>query len=123
MRFVGLPYRLGADPVKGEATDCLHLAFRTIELGSVRVPPIKRQWYVHLARNEMKPIYQDWFDLTEQTFGPEQYAMTLLDGEGDFSLATVIDGGLLLVRQTVGSIWAPLDSLRPMNFRRFRNVV
>jgi hypothetical protein len=119
MRFIGLPYKLGADPLNGQATDCLHLCFRTIEMGPVPVPPIKRQWYLHLARKELDPIIEDWFELTEQTNGPEDYAMTLLKDEGNFSIATVIDDGLLFVRRSTGAAWAPLSSLRPMNFRRF----
>jgi hypothetical protein len=121
MKFVGLPYRLGADPVGGEASDCVRMVFRVTELGGVKTPKIERKWYLWLAQGNMDAIKKDWFDLTEQTNGPEQYAMTLL-GEGVFSIAVVVDGGLLTVRSTVGVQWVPLTSLRPMNFRRFKNV-
>jgi hypothetical protein len=120
MRFLGLPYRLGADPLKGRATDCVHLTFRTQELDGVKIPPIKREWYHALCRKDISPLMQDWYDLTTQTQGPEQHAMTVLSRNPEFSLAVVIDGGLLSIRENTGAIWTPLSSLRPMNYRRFQ---
>lgn len=121
MRFVGLPYRLGADPMSGEASDCIRMVLRVLELGGLEPPAVERRWYLLLARQQLDVIRDEWFALTEQTMGPEQYAMTLLPNEGDFSIAIVVDGGLLTVRSTVGVQWVPLESLRPMNFRRLKH--
>lgn len=121
MRYVGLPYRLGADPEDGEASDCIRMVLRVLAMGGLNPPAIERKWYNHLTLGEIDQIMADWFALTEQTFGPEEYAMTLLPAEGLFSIAIVVDGGLLSVRQSVGVIWAPLSSLRPLNFRRLIN--
>lgn len=121
MKYIGLPYKLGADPENGEATDCIRLVFRVLEMGGITPPPITKKWYLHLARKEAEPIMQDWYSYTEQTFGPEDYAMTLLTPGVNFSIAIVVDGGLLGVRPRVGVTWAPLEHLKPMNFRRFRH--
>jgi len=121
MRFVGLPYRLGADPMGGEASDCIRLVLRVLELQGLQPPAIERRWYLLLARGELETIREEWFALTEQTMGPHQHAMTLLPNEGDFSIAIVVDGGLLSVRSTVGVQWTPLESLRPLNYRRLKH--
>lgn len=121
MKYIGLPYKLNADPENGEGSDCIRLVLRVLEMGGIEAPPITRKWYVHLARKEGEPIMRDWFSYTEQTFGPEEYAMTLLMPGANFSIAIVVDGGLLGVRPRAGVTWAPLGSLKPMNYRRFRH--
>lgn len=121
MKYIGLPYKLGADPENGEASDCIHLVFRVANSRGVKTPDIPRRWYLHLARKEPEPIMNDWFNYTEQTFGPEDCAMTLITPGVNFSIAIVVDGGLLGVRPRVGVTWAPLEHLRPMNYRRFRH--
>jgi len=120
-KYVGLPYRLGADPEDGKATDCIRLVLRVLAMGGYHPPLIERDWYGHLARRDIKPIMDDWFRLTEQTYGPEEYAMTLLPGEGDFSIAIVVNNGLLMLRRATGVTWAPLTSLPMMNYRRLIN--
>jgi hypothetical protein len=122
MKYIGLPYRLGADPESGEATDCIRLVLRVLEGAGLTPPPVERKWYNHLAKREIQPIMEDWYALTEQTAGPEDYAMTILPGEGDFAIAIVVQGGLIAVRTSSGSIWVPLESLIPLNFRRLRHA-
>lgn len=122
MRYLGLPFKLGADPENGNATDCVHLVFRVAQQNGVTTPEIKREWYSHLGKRNIGPIMKDWFSLTEQTMGPEQCAMAIMPDENIFAMSIVVDGGLLFVRSSVGVIWAPLSSLKPMNYRRFRNA-
>jgi hypothetical protein len=71
-----------------------------------------------MAKQEMNAIMQDWFEMTEQTNGPEDYAMTILSRTSNFAIAIFVDNGLLAVRPNVGVTWTPLESLRPMNYRR-----
>lgn len=120
LRFLGLPYRLGADPVKERATDCVHLVFRTLESDGLQTPPIKRCWYRELSSNNITSIMKDWYSLTVQTAGPEQHAMTVLSHSPEFALGVFIDDGLLAVHPTMGSIWTPVGSLPPLHYRRFQ---
>lgn len=122
MKYVGMPYRMGADPTNGNATDCIRLVLRVLEDAGLNPPSVERRWYKLLAERNLKAIREDWFSLTEQTMGPEQYAMTILPSDGDFSIAVVVDDGLLTVRATVGVVWVPLSSVRPMNYRRLKNA-
>lgn len=116
--YVGLPYRLGADPENGKASDCIHLAFRVLETGGKQPPPMNRQWYRWLVRGEIEPIMRDWLTFTEPVEAPEDYAMTLLSSEGDFCVGIVVGGGLMMLRKTTGVTWVPLPSLLPMQYRR-----
>ena len=122
MKYVGLPYRLGADPDGGTGTDCIRLVLRVLADAGLNPPAVERHWYRLLAQRDYQAIKEDWFALTEQTMHTEQYAMTLLPTEGEFSIAVVVDGGLLAVRSTVGVVWVPLTSVRPLNYRRLKNV-
>jgi hypothetical protein len=85
-------------------------------------PAVQRHWYRLLARGDTNTIRQEWLELTEQVNGPEQYAMAILPYDGDFSIAIVVDGGILTVRANVGVVWVPLQSLRPLNYRRLKHV-
>jgi hypothetical protein len=122
MKYVGLPYRLGADPESGTATDCIRMVLRVLADAGLNPPDVERRWYRLLAQRDIQAIKADWFAMTEQTMGPEQYAMTLLPTDGDFSIAIVVDNGLLVVRATVGVVWVPLSTTRPLNYRRLKHV-
>jgi hypothetical protein len=122
MRYIGLPYRLGADPRTGRGTDCIRLVLRVLEDAGFNPPSVERRWYKLLAQRDYAAIEADWYSLTEQTSVPEQYAMTLLPTEGDFSIAIVVDQGILAVRATIGVVWVPLSSMRPLNYRRLKHV-
>lgn len=121
MKYLGLPYRIGADPEDGIACDCIHLVLRVLAMGGLHPPEVQRRWYNFLATKEINKIMEEWSALTEQTFGPEDYAMTVLPSAMDFSIAIVVNNGLLMVRPTTGVTWVPVSSLQPMNFRRLRH--
>jgi hypothetical protein len=122
MKYVGMPYRMGADPESGKATDCIRLVLRVLTDAGLNPPSIEKKWYRLLAQQDISAIRTDWLSLTEQTQGPEEYAMALLPNEGDFAIAVVVDNGLLTVRANVGVVWVPLSSLHPLNYRRLKNV-
>lgn len=123
MKYVGMPYRMGADPRNGNGTDCIRLVLSVLDDAGLHPPPVERRWYKWLAEGNLKAIRNDWLSLTEQTTGPEQYAMTLLPTEGIFCIAIVVDDGLLTVSANLDVVaWVPLRSLRPLNYRRLRHA-
>lgn len=121
MKYLGLPYRIGADPEEGVGCDCIHLVLRVLAMGGLNPPDVERRWYNYLATKEIDKIMLEWFELTEQTYGPEDYAMTVLPSATDFSIAVVVNQGLLTVRPSFGVTWVPLTSMQPMNYRRLRH--
>jgi hypothetical protein len=123
MKYVGMPYRMGADPRNGNGTDCIRLVLRVLEDAGLQPPPVERQWYKWLAEDNLDAIRDDWYALTEQTAGPEQYAMALVPTGGVFCIAVVVDDGLLTVSANLDMVaWVPLHSIRPLNYRRLRNA-
>lgn len=121
MRYVGLPFKMGADPDAGEASDCIRLVLRVLEHAGLNPPSVERRWYNHLAKREIKEIMADWFRLTEQTHGPEDYAMTVLP-LADFAIAIVVSGGILSVTPSTGVLWSPIKNFKPLNYRRLKSA-
>lgn len=123
MHYVGMPYRLGADPRYGNSTDCIRLVLNVLRDAGLSPPEVERKWYRWLAEGDIDAIRNDWLSLTEQTNGPEQYAMALLPAEGLFCIAVVVDGGLLTIGSRLEKVtWVPLVNVRPLNYRRLKNV-
>lgn len=50
--LIGLPYRLGADPVKHGAADCVSLARTVLQHYGIESPSPKRDWYRRLKRGD-----------------------------------------------------------------------
>lgn len=123
MKYISMPYRMGGNPRNSKSTDCIRLVLCVLEDAGLNPPAVEKQWYKWLAERNLEAIKADWFALTEQTMQPEQYAMTLLPAEGDFCIAIVVDEGLLTVSASLDAVmWVPLHSLRPLNYRRLKNV-
>jgi hypothetical protein len=120
MKYIGLPFRLGADPKDGEAADCIRLVLRVLEEAGLNPPHVERKWYALLAHHNLEAIREDWFSLTEQTAKPEEYAMTVLPSASEFSIGVVVSDGLLSVRNETGVLWMPLQNLPPLNYRRLK---
>ena len=47
-QLIGLPYRLGADPIKNNAGDCLSLVRTVLAYDGYIVPIGRREWYLSL---------------------------------------------------------------------------
>ena len=44
-QLIGLPYRLGADPARHKAGDCLSLCKTVLKSYGISSPEPKREWY------------------------------------------------------------------------------
>ena len=51
-QLIGLPYRLGADPVTHGAGDCLSLARTVVANYGFTVPKGERDWYRRLRKKD-----------------------------------------------------------------------
>lgn len=122
MRFIGLPYKLGADPITTEGADCVHLVFRVQALHGLPPPPIRRDWYRLLRRGDIGALRADYEALTRPIPEPRQLAMTLLPEDG-FALGVFVDGGLLFIHQWARVTWVPQSVLLPLQYREFLHAV
>jgi hypothetical protein len=67
--LVGMPYRLGADPEKHGAADCLSLARHVVGHYGYTMPAPQRNWYRRLRRKDYSIFPEElstWGDIIEQ---------------------------------------------------------
>jgi hypothetical protein len=51
-QLIGLPYRLGAEPEKHGAADCLSLSRAVLHWYGISIPPAQRSWYRRLRHRD-----------------------------------------------------------------------
>ena len=93
VHLIGMPYRLGADPEKNNAVDCLHLAKTVLANYGIKTPEPTRNWYRKFRKGEyqiFKEELEKWGNKTEHskigTVGlcksNEGYGLAVYWGEG-----------------------------------------
>ena len=60
--LIGLPYRLGADPIKHGAADCLTLARYVLKTYGIDSPEGNRSWYRRLRKQDYS-IFREQLEL------------------------------------------------------------
>ena len=58
-QLVGLPYRLGADPEKHKAGDCLSLVRTVLANYGFTVPQGQRDWYRRLRKKDYSIFFEE----------------------------------------------------------------
>ena len=58
-QLIGLPYRLGADPVKHKAGDCLSLVRTVLANYGFIVPKGQRDWYRRLRKKDYSIFFEE----------------------------------------------------------------
>ena len=61
-QLIGLPYRLGADPEKHGALDCVSLSRTVLKYYGIKSPEPTRQWYRRLKRKDYS-IFREQLEL------------------------------------------------------------
>ena len=112
-QLIGLPYRLGADPIKHGAGDCLSLARTVLATYGFTVPKGKRDWYRKLRKKDYSIFFEElnrWgVDST-----PKLGAIALCKSDDGYGMAAFYEEGWLSYRKTLESqvvIWSPLEVL------------
>ena len=110
-QLIGLPYRLGADPVKHHAADCLTLALRFLEHYDIKTPIPKRDWYRRLRRHDYS-VFEEQLNLWGvRTNRVELGTVALCPIEERFGLAVYYEKGWINCKES-GVCWRPIDGLR-----------
>ena len=112
--LIGLPYRLGADPERHRAADCLTLSRYVLGTYGIKTPVGERSWYRRL-RDKDYSIFREQLELWGTPTVDIKVGTVALcqagDGDG-VGLATFIDdypGWLSFVGTEV--VWSPLEVL------------
>tara|TARA_R100000742_G_C4255034_1_gene73019 strand:- start:50 stop:457 length:408 start_codon:yes stop_codon:yes gene_type:complete len=113
-QLIGLPYRLGADPKKHKAGDCLSLCRTVLTHYGIKSPEPKRNWYRRLRKKDYS-IFTEELNRWGIESPPKLGAIGLCRGENDgYGMAAFWEDGWLSYRKTYGQLvvsWCPIDGL------------
>ena len=109
-QLIGLPYRLGADPVKHHAADFLALARTVLKHYGINSPEPTRDWYRRFRKKDYK-IFKEklerWGNETKQfNIG----TVALCKSKYGFGLAVYYEEGWINCGESEVR-WSPLDGL------------
>ena len=109
-QLIGLPYRLGADPVKHHAADCLSLARTVLSHYGINSPEPTRDWYRRFRKKDYKIFKEElerWGNETKQfNIG----TVALCKSKYGFGLAVYYEEGWINCGESEVR-WSPLDGL------------
>jgi len=112
-QLIGLPYRLGADPVKHGAGDCLSLVRTVLATYGFTVPKGERDWYRRLRKKDYSIFFEELNRWGVES-PPKLGAIALCKSGDGFAMAAFWEDGWLSYRKTFGELvvnWCPLDNL------------
>ena len=113
-QLIGLPYRLGADPVKHKAGDCLSLVRTVLGHYGFVVPQGKRDWYRRLKRKDYSIFFEELNRWGVES-PPKLGTIGLCKSEDDsYGMAAWYEEGWISYQRTLGGqvvIWSPLNAL------------
>jgi hypothetical protein len=109
--LIGLKYRLGADPQRHKAADCLTLAKAVLKYQGVPTPAGRREWYRRLRRGDTAVFQEElsrWGVTVEQ---PKLVTVALCQTDSGFGMASYFEDGWI---HFAGSAvqWSPIGALQ-----------
>lgn len=121
-RWIGLPHKFAADPDDGEGADCLILAHKILLSANAPCPPMKDEWLGLAREQKWGELEKEWDKYMLPVEKPRIYDLHMTRNDnGCFSIATVVDDGIVFVSHRKGVAWIPL-SLVKGNFWRVRHA-
>jgi len=112
-QLIGLSYRLGADPEKHKAGDCLSLVRTVLANYGFSVPKGKRDWYRRLRKKDYSIFFEE-LNRWGVDSPPKLGTIALCKSDDGYGMATFYEDGWLSYQKTLGGlvvIWLPLKAL------------
>ena len=112
-QLIGLPYRLGADPVKHGAGDCLSLVRTVVANYGFTVPKGERDWYRRLRKKDYSIFFEELNRWGVES-PPKLGAIALCKSNNGYGMAAYYEEGWLSYQKRLEEsvvIWSPLDNL------------
>ena len=112
-QLIGLPYRLGADPEKHKAGDCLSLCRTVLKSYGISSPEPKRSWYRRLRKKDYS-IFTEELNRWGVDSPPKLGAIALCKSDDGYGMAAFYEEGWLNYQKTLEGqvvIWSPLNVL------------
>ena len=111
--LIGLPYRLGADPEKHKAGDCLSLCRTVLKSYGISSPEPERSWYRRLKKKDYSIFFEELNRWGVES-PPKLGTIGLCKSDDGYGMAAYYEEGWLSYRRTLESqvvIWSPLEAL------------
>ena len=112
-QLIGLPYRLGADPIKHGAGDCLSLCRTVLAHYEISSPEPERSWYRRLRKKDYSIFFEE-LNRWGVDSPPKLGVIALCRSDDGYGMAAYYEEGWLNYKKTFGELvvgWSPLDSL------------
>ena len=109
-QLIGLPYRLGADPIKHHAVDCLSLARTVLKHYGINSPEPTRDWYRRVRRKDFSIFKEQLENWGNETNEFKIGTVALCKSSIGYGLAVYWENGWLNCGEQVVR-WNPIDSL------------
>ena len=112
-QLIGLPYRLGADPVTHGAGDCLSLVRTVVANYGFIVPKGERDWYRRLRKKDYSIFFEELNRWGVES-PPKLGAIALCKSNNGYGMAAYYEEGWLSYQKRLEElvvIWSPLDNL------------
>ena len=112
-QLIGLPYRLGADPEKHKAGDCLSLCRTVLKSYGISSPDPKRSWYRRLKKKDYSIFFEE-LNRWGVDSPPKLGAIALCKSDDGYGMAAYYAEGWLSYKKTFGGqvvMWSPLNAL------------
>ena len=112
-QLIGLPYRLGADPEKHKAGDCLSLCRTVLKSYGISSPEPERSWYRRLRKKDYSIFFEE-LNRWGVDSPPKLGAIALCKSDDGYGMAAFYEEGWLNYQKTLGGqvvIWSPLNAL------------
>ena len=112
-QLIGLPYCLGADPVKHGAGDCLSLCRTVLKSYGISSPDPERSWYRRLRKKDYS-IFTEELNRWGVDSPPKLGAIALCKSENGYGMAAYYEEGWLNYQKIFENrvvVWSPLNAL------------
>ena len=112
-QLIGLPYRLGADPEKHKAGDCLSLCRTVLKSYGISSPDPERSWYRRLKKKDYSIFFEE-LNRWGVDSPPKLGTIALCKSDDGYGMAAFYEEGWLNYQKTLGGqvvIWSPLNAL------------
>jgi len=110
--LIGIPYRLGADPLKHGATDCVNLCRTVLAWYGINTPAPTRQWYRRLRDGDTAVFWEELESWGYRTTTAAATTVALLKIGTGYGLAAYYEEGWLYCNAQMNRVaWSPFVSI------------
>ena len=113
--LIGLPYRLGADPERHGAADCLSLAKAVLKYQGVDTPAAQRGWYRRLRRGDTDVFREELERWGQKVSTPRLVTVALCQSDFGLGMASYFEDGWIHFDGSAAR-WSPSGVLPVLAF-------